>query len=211
MTALDKLYRKPTQSLTSWRDEVITVANTGRSLTEKQYREMTHYTFLRGLGTFPQMLNWVGERDSEETLQSCYDLAKLYEREIGTPGVAITRPSRVSAVSTVTDASVSAETVDVSVVSSHQMQDPSAPNSALGRVIKASQETHELIEKMKKELEQVKKRSNSRWRGGRGRGRGGHGRGGMAFGFKKANSQADATKAPGASRSNEGEQSSKQE
>lgn len=176
MVAMDKLYRKPTQTLTSWRDEVITVANTGRSLTEKQYRELTHYTFLRGLGTFPQMLNWVSERDEDETLQSCYELAKRYEREVGTPGMPITRPSRVAAVSTVTEARSSGGSSNIGSVASHQVTAVAAANPALDQVIKASQETTELIEKLKKELAQVKKRS--KWRGGRGgRGRGGRGRG----------------------------------
>ena len=192
MVALDKMYRKPTQSLTSWRDEVITVANTGRSLTAKQYRELTHYTFLRGLGTFPQMMNWVSERDSEETLESCYEMAKRYEREVGTPGVAVTRPSRVAAVSTATEVEIKDETAETNTVASHQTLSTVAPNPALERVvndaalsqvIKSNQETSELIEKLTKELAQVKKRNNFKWRGGRGgRGRGGRGRGGFAFG-----------------------------
>ena len=218
MVALDKLYRKPTQSLTSWRDEVITVTNTGRSLTAKQYRELTHYTFLRGLGTFPQMMNWVSERDSEETLESCYELAKRYEREVGTPGVAVTRPSRIAAVSTVTESDTGDEPAETNTVASHHVPGTLAPNPALDRVmkdaafsqvIKANQETSELIEKLTKELAQVKKRTNFKWRGGRGgRGRGGRGRGGFAFGQKyQANGDREPTgnsEAPSTSRRTDG-------
>ena len=97
MNALDKLSRKQSQSLISWRDEVIPVANSG-DLTKKQYRELTHYIFLRGLRTYPQLMHWVSERDTEETLQSCFETAKRYERDFGTPELACTRPVRVAAV-----------------------------------------------------------------------------------------------------------------
>ena len=81
---LDKLYRKPGQSLTQWRDEVISVANTGK-LTAAQWKQYTHYSFLKGLHTYGQMQSWVGEHDKEETLASCYDWAKRFEREVGAP------------------------------------------------------------------------------------------------------------------------------
>ena len=44
------------------------------------------------------MLHWVSERDTEETLNSCYETAIRYEREFGNPGLALTRPMRVAAV-----------------------------------------------------------------------------------------------------------------
>ena len=185
MTALDKLYRKPEQSLTAWRDEVITVANSG-VLTEKQYRELTHYTFLRGLGTYPQMLHWVSERDSDETLQSCYETAKRYEREIGTPGLVATRPSRVAALSATAEESMAPEPeVQVKALTGQNTASAaSASHPVLEQVAKTNQEATELIEKLQKELAQAKKRNNFKWRGGRGRGRGTRGRGSFQFGKK---------------------------
>ena len=188
MNDLDKLSRKPDQSLTSWRDEVITVANSG-SLTEAQYRELTHYNFLRGLGTYPQMLHWVTERDTGGTLQSCYEIAKRYEREVGTPGILTTRPTRVAAISVPTTSSVdSLETVEIQAISSHQSANAALPaNPVLEKVIKTSNETTELIEKLQKELAEVKRRNNFKWRGGRGgRGRG-RGRGHFEFGRRYQN------------------------
>ena len=182
MTDLDKLSRKPDQSLTSWRDEVITIANSGR-LTVNQYHQLTHYTFLRGLGTYPQMLHWVTERDTGDTLQSCYEVAKRYEREIGTPGLVATRPTRVAAVSTETsNPAPSVSEVQACGVSASSRD--TKHNPALEDMIKTNKEANELVEKLKKELEQVKKRNNFRWRGGRGRGRGNQGKGSFQFGKK---------------------------
>ena len=92
MNELDKLYRKSDQTLTQWRDEVISVANTG-TLTDAQWKQYTHYTFLKGLHTYGQMQSWVGEHDKTETLASCYEWAKRYEREVGIP--AYTGPASV--------------------------------------------------------------------------------------------------------------------
>ena len=95
MNELDKMYRKPGQSLTAWRDEVIGVANTG-TLTEAQRKQLTHYSFLRGLSTYGQMQSWVGEHDKEETLASCYEWAKRFEREVGVPTYSAKPPVKVA-------------------------------------------------------------------------------------------------------------------
>ena len=95
MNELDKLYRKPGQTLTQWRDEVISVANTG-ALTPAQWKQYTHYSFLKGLGTYGQMQSWVGEHDKEETLSSCYESAKRFEREVGIPTYTARPPVRVA-------------------------------------------------------------------------------------------------------------------
>ena len=192
MGDLDKLARKPTQSLTSWRDEVINVANCGK-VTEKQYRELTHYTFLRGLGTFPQMQNWVSERDTEETLNSCYEIATRYEREVGTPAVIATRPVRVATVTAPESTSTSEiESVGVNaLVENVPTAASGSMNPTLEKMIKTNQETTDLIEKLQKELEQVKKRNNFKWRGGRG-GRG-RGRSSFAFGQKYSRNEYKPT------------------
>ena len=192
MGDLDKLARKPTQSLTAWRDEVINVANCGK-VTEKQYRELTHYTFLRGLGTFPQMQNWVSERDTEETLNSCYEIATRYEREVGTPAVIATRPVRVATVTAPESTSTSEiESVGVNaLVENVPTAASGSMNPTLEKMIKTNQETTDLIEKLQKELEQVKKRNNFKWRGGRG-GRG-RGRSSFAFGQKYSRNEYKPT------------------
>ena len=41
MNEMDKLYRKPGQTLEQWRDEVISVTNTG-TLTGAQWKQLTH-------------------------------------------------------------------------------------------------------------------------------------------------------------------------
>ena len=135
------------------------------------------------------MLHWVTERDTGGTLQSCYEIAKRYEREVGTPGILTTRPTRVAAISVPTTSSVdSLETVEIQAISSHQSANATLPaNPVLEKVIKTSNETTELIEKLQKELAEVKRRNNFKWRGGRGgRGRG-RGRGHFEFGRRYQN------------------------
>ena len=187
MIELHGMARKPTQSVTAWRDEVITVANTG-SLTRKQYREITYYNFLRGLETFPQMLSWVGEHDKTETLQSCYEWAQRYEREVGTPSLLTTRPKRQTAiVNAVETRSIGSDSTldqsDIATQASHQAAFNASNDPVLQAMAKASKETNELIEKLQTELAAVKRQTNNYNRGGwrgRGRGRGrGNGRGGF--------------------------------
>ena len=96
MNEMDKLFRKPGQTLEQWRDEVISVANTG-TLTDAQWKQMTHYSFLRGLSTYGQMQSWVGEHDKIETLASCYEQAKRFEREIGVPSYTARAPVTLAA------------------------------------------------------------------------------------------------------------------
>ena len=173
MTELDQLYRKPGQSITAWRDEVITVANTG-SLTVKQYRELTHYNFLKGLGTYPQMMSWVSEHDKVETLQSCYDWAQRYEREVGTPTLVAHNPARIAAHHTQAAAAPNVE--QCAAISTGFV--PRAPQEANGgnqsvaaagnsqemydKMIKANREASDLVSKLQTELAEAKRQNNNR-------------------------------------------------
>ena len=172
MNELDQLYRKPGQTITQWRDEVIGVANTG-NLTEAQRQKYTHYSFLKGLRTFGQMQSWVGEHDQTETLASCYEWAKRYEREVGIPTytgppVAPARaPVKVAAhtsapqtvaveMVTTSDAATSAQ------VATHQSEAAPANNIA------------DTLAGLQHKLKKLEKATYNRrgGRGGRGRGRG---------------------------------------
>ena len=174
MNELDKLYRKPGQSLTQWRDEVISVANTG-ALTPDQWKRYTHHSFLKGLGTYGQMQSWVGEHDDLETLASCYDWAKRYEREIGVP----TYTARASV--KLASHTATASTMAVDMVTP---VDVTAQTSGAVRQVEAapSENLADALDSMRQKIKKIEK-ATYRGRGRGGRGRGGRGRGnGWRFG-----------------------------
>ena len=174
MNELDKLYRKPGQSLTQWRDEVISVANTG-ALTPAQWKRYTHHSFLKGLGTYGQMQSWVGEHDELETLASCYECAMRYEREIGVPTYTA-RPAVKLAAHTAT-----ASTMAVDMVTP---MDVTAQAPGVVRQVEAapSENLADALESMRQKIKKMEK-ATYRGRGRGGRGRGGRGRGnGWRFG-----------------------------
>ena len=176
MNELDKLYRKPGQSLTQWRDEVISVANTG-ALTDAQWKQYTHYSFLKGLGTYGQMQSWVGEHDKEETLASCYESAKRYEREVGVPTYSARPPVKIAA-HTATTATMAVDMVTP--------VDTTAPAPTNVRQVEAAP-SENLADALASIQQQLKKIGKSTYRGGRG-GRGGKGgRGGWRFGNQNNN------------------------
>ena len=175
MNELDKLYRKPGQSLTQWRDEVISVANTG-ALTEAQWKRYTHHSFLKGLGTYGQMQSWVGEHDDVETLASCYELAKRYEREVGVPTYTARPPVKIAT------HTASASTMAVDMVVPVEVPAP-APSTVRQVEAAPAENLADALTSIQKRLKNIEK---SAYRGGRG-GRGGLGRGGNGWRFGSNN------------------------
>ena len=181
MNEMDKLYRKPGQSLEQWRDEVISVANTG-TLTDAQWKQMTHYSFLRGLSTYGQMQSWVGEHDKVETLASCYEQAKRFEREIGVPSYTARAPVTLAA------HTASAPPMTVEMVSTVDAA-TSAPVTV--RQVEASKTDNlaDALSSISQKLNKIDKNTYyKRNRGNRG-GRGGRGRGWQFGGNRKPDGQ----------------------